>query len=114
MPLPAETNAAIGKVSARPNRQIISALEKIGMFAPNRAISSTTGKKFGRNLFFDDVSRIFATKSRIAPSQSSFGRIQLVFSFASFNAFAIGLNARDIFRAGSLLSLTVHVHRPGS
>ena len=33
MPLPAETNAAIGKVSARPKRQIISALEKIGMFA---------------------------------------------------------------------------------
>ena len=59
------------------------------LIAPSRAISSTTGKKFGRNLFFDDVSRIFATKSRIAPSQSSFGRIQLVFSFASFNAFAM-------------------------
>src|SRR5260370_8308564 len=35
MPLPAETNSAIGKVSARPNRQIISALAKIGMYASN-------------------------------------------------------------------------------
>ena len=59
------------------------------LIAPNRAISSATGRKAGMNLFLGDESRTRATNSLIAASHSSLGWIQLVLIFASFKAFAM-------------------------
>src|SRR6266542_4000048 len=71
-------------MSGTPGEVSLSSVCASELTAPSRAASFATGINAGRNLFRGDGSRIFATKSPMAVSHSSFGWIQLVFIFASF------------------------------
>ena len=60
------------------------------LIAPSRAISSATGRKLGEKLVLRR--RLENPRDKFAhgrESHCSLGWIQLVFSFASFNAFAM-------------------------